>query len=80
MFAINKNTRRKIVRVVLRDSACTDQFYLKDGLIAPCSYDDPEPFAEEGEDDSDEWCEAKDIVLVETLPEGYDEDGEWVGE
>jgi hypothetical protein len=85
MFAINKRTGRKIVEVEVVDTLYVEDFesaacYDRDGhlLISPAEYEAPNPVVLNGTDDSGEECEAKDIVLVKALPEGYDEDGEWI--
>ena len=87
MFAINKKTQRRIAEVEVVDTLCVEDFVTAgcndldgDPLISPAWYDDPNPVVISGTDDSGEQCEARDIVLVETLPVGYDEDGEWCGD
>jgi|SRR5450759_1232782 len=85
MFAINKKTGRKIVEVeVVATVVDEDYGYLrlwdKDGTqsITPLNnFDEPNPAVRRGTDDSGAECDAKDIELMETLPAGYDEDGEW---
>lgn len=90
MFAINRKTGRLVVYQIWEGTfngkfVAPDSFTRSDDGGWECEPDDrydddcdPEP-TQRFVDDAYNRCNAADIQLVKTLPRGYDENGDWIG-